>query len=183
MTRNKAPAPPASRFVIQRRADNRTLVFLLLVNIALAALWTIFLPAQETFDFLIGFVLGAFVLTIYERHYGRRIIWLVSFVGFVIREIIASNIELARLTLRAHPRVAPAIVAIPLRVTTDLEITVLASVITLTPGTLSIDLRRAADGRALLYVHTINLDNPAAFRQMIQNRFERRLLLVTKGHP
>jgi multicomponent Na+:H+ antiporter subunit E len=182
MSRNKTAAPTVASPVVVRRADNRTMVFLLLVNIALAVLWSIFLPAQGAFDFLTGLVIGAVVLTVYERHYGRRIIWLVSFLAFVIREIIAGNLELARLTLRTHPRVAPAIVAVPLSATSDLEITVLASVITLTPGTLSIDLRRPISGPALLYVHTINLTDPVAFRHMIKEQFERRLLLVTKGH-
>ena len=51
----------------------------------------------------------------------------------------------------------PAIVAFPLTVKSDAEITLLANLITLTPGTLSVDV---SEDRAVLYVHVLTLDTP-----------------------
>lgn len=164
-----------------RVVDNQRFLFLLLVNVALAALWPIFLPAQGAIDYLYGLVVGALALSVYERRYGRRILWFWGFVFFVLWEMIVSNVKLVWLIMQRQPRLAPGIVAIPLRVTTGLEITILASVITLTPGTLSIDLGQNDEGDPVLYVHTIQLIDPDAFRREIQDNFERRLLLVTRG--
>jgi multicomponent Na+:H+ antiporter subunit E len=64
-------------------------------------------------------------------------------------------------------------VAIPLDVETDVEITLLANLITLTPGTLSMDI---SDDRKVLYVHAMYVDDPEALRAEIKNGFERRVL-------
>jgi multicomponent Na+:H+ antiporter subunit E len=73
----------------------------------------------------------------------------------------------------------PGIIAIPLDARTDLEITLLANLITLTPGTLSLDV--SAD-RRVLYVHVMYIDNDdiEAVRRSIKDGFERRVLEVLR---
>ncbi len=66
-----------------------------------------------------------------------------------------------------------AIVAIPLDAKTDREITLLANLITLTPGTLSLDV---SEDRRFLYVHAMFVEDVESFRDSIKNGFERRLL-------
>ncbi|MBO9362721.1 MAG: Na+/H+ antiporter subunit E, partial [Thermoflexus sp.] len=69
-------------------------------------------------------------------------------------------------------------VAIPLDARTDAEITLLANLITLTPGSLSIDV--SAD-RKVLYVHIVEIgEHPDQFRRKIKERLERRLLEVMR---
>ncbi|MBW2487296.1 MAG: Na+/H+ antiporter subunit E, partial [Deltaproteobacteria bacterium] len=70
-----------------------------------------------------------------------------------------------------------AIVAIPLDAESDLEITVLANLITLTPGTLSLDV---SPDRKTLYVHAMHVDDVEEFRQDIKQRMERRVMEVFK---
>ena len=69
-------------------------------------------------------------------------------------------------------RMRPAIVAIPLDVRRDFEITLLANLITLTPGTLSLDV---SSDKRVLYVHSMYVDDIDAFRREIKNGFERRV--------
>ena len=66
----------------------------------------------------------------------------------------------------------PGIVAVPLELASDLEITVLATLITLTPGTLSLHL---AEDRRTLYVHAMYIDDPAALVHGIKDGYERRV--------
>ncbi|MCP6657999.1 Na+/H+ antiporter subunit E, partial [Klebsiella pneumoniae] len=66
----------------------------------------------------------------------------------------------------------PGIVAVPLDVESDLEVTVLATVITLTPGTLSLHL---TDDRRTLDVHAMYIDDPAVLVRGIKEGFERRV--------
>jgi multicomponent Na+:H+ antiporter subunit E len=70
-----------------------------------------------------------------------------------------------------------AIVAIPLDAESDLEITVLANLITLTPGTLSLDV---SPDRKTLYIHAMHVDDVEEFRQDIKQRMERRVMEVFK---
>ena len=69
--------------------------------------------------------------------------------------------------------VKPGIFAYPLRVNRDFEITLLANLITLTPGTLSVDV---SDDRRILYVHAIDCSDPDRLRQDIAAGFERKIM-------
>ena len=59
-----------------------------------------------------------------------------------------------------------------------IEITTLASTITLTPGTLSVDLGVDEDGRQVLFVHSLFSSEPDAVRDNIKRAFERRIRLI-----
>ena len=64
-------------------------------------------------------------------------------------------------------------VAVPLDVTSDAAITLLGNLITLTPGTLTLDV---STDHLPLYVHVMNVEDVESFRQGIKNGFERRIL-------
>lgn len=72
-----------------------------------------------------------------------------------LRELVVSSVRVARYILQPRLRVRSAIVAYPLDVHTDREITALANLITLTPGTMTLDV---ADDRTNLYVHTMAVE-------------------------
>ena len=64
-------------------------------------------------------------------------------------------------------------VAIPLDAETDAEITLLANLITLTPGTLSLDV---SDDRRVLYIHAMYVDDVEELRRSIKDGFEKRVM-------
>ena len=66
-----------------------------------------------------------------------------------------------------------AIVAVPLDVETDGEITLLANLISLTPGSLCLDV---SEDRKTLYVHVMFLDDVEECRRELKEGFERRVL-------
>ncbi|ACY16037.1 Na+/H+ antiporter subunit E [Haliangium ochraceum] len=98
---------------------------------------------------------------------------LVVLTGFVTWQLLYSSLLIAWdvLTPRAHR--APGIVAVPLDAETDFEIAAVANLITLTPGTVSIDV---SSDRKYLYVHCMFASDPEAVRQSIKTGFERRVL-------
>ena len=105
--------------------------------------------------------------------YFRKLPAAVGFVVFLVYELILANARVAYDVITPGPNRDPAVIAVPLEVTTDAEITLLANVITLTPGTMSLDV--SAD-RKTLYVHAMFADDPDAFRREIKEGFERRVL-------
>ncbi|MEN8150722.1 MAG: Na+/H+ antiporter subunit E [Planctomycetota bacterium] len=92
---------------------------------------------------------------------------------FFLWELVLSSIRVARDVLSPRPRFKPGIVGVPLDAETDAEITLLACLITLTPGTLSLDV---SEDRKTLYVHAMRVEDPEAFRREIKAGFERRVL-------
>jgi multicomponent Na+:H+ antiporter subunit E len=84
-----------------------------------------------------------------------------------------SNLRVARDVLTPKQYMRPGVVALPLEAKTDGEITLLAGLITLTPGTLSLDV--SAD-RKFLYVHSMYIDDPEREKERLKRRFEKRLL-------
>ena len=158
---------------------------LVLINLLLMLLWPALNQEFTPPAFVFGFLGGLVLLTLVERSYGRRIMHTIGFIFYVFWEIGVSNIKLAALVLQPAGRLTEkldsCIVGIPLTVSTDVEITLLASVITLTPGTISVDMIPDADGRKILYVHDLQTGDVEQFRKSIQDGFERRILQITRG--
>lgn len=92
--------------------------------------------------------------------------------GYFLKEILVSNAAVARILLSPFSSLTPGIVAVPLDLKSDAGITVLANLVTLTPGTLSLDV---SPDRTTLYVHAIHVEDPDAFRREVKEGFERRV--------
>jgi multicomponent Na+:H+ antiporter subunit E len=150
---------------------------MLLLNILLALAWIALTGEFEPGNFIEGFILGYLALWLLQpisrqSIYFRRARTAISFVLFFVWELVKANVRVAASVLGPTERLQPGVVAIALDVKSDLGITLLANLITLTPGTLTLDI--SADQR-VIYVHTIHLEDPQAFRRQIKSGFERRV--------
>jgi multicomponent Na+:H+ antiporter subunit E len=99
------------------------------------------------------------------------------FIPLFFWEVLKSNLRVAWDVVTPNRWRQPGIVAIPLDATTDVEITVLANLITLTPGTLCVDI---SEDRLTLYVHSMFVDEPERVRREIKWRFERWVLALLR---
>jgi multicomponent Na+:H+ antiporter subunit E len=132
----------------------------------------------DTPHLVVGFVFGYGVLWVSKpllgvTGYFTKVPKTIAFVVFFVWELVLSNLRVAWdvLTPRAYRR--PGVVAVPLDAETDVEITLLANLVTLTPGTLSLDV---SDDRRTLYVHAMFVDDPEDLRRDIKDGFESRVL-------
>jgi multicomponent Na+:H+ antiporter subunit E len=100
-----------------------------------------------------------------------------SLILLFMRELIFSALRVAWLAVQPRIRIRPAIIAYPLTVTSDAQITLLANMITLTPGTLSVDV---SEDRKWLYVHAIDIESKEALIGDIAAGFETKILQVTR---
>ena len=87
-----------------------------------------------------------------------------------LREFALSVFRVARLVLSPRMSFTPCAFRFPLTLTSDFQITLLANLITLTPGTLTVDV---TDDRSALIVHAIDCPDPDAARREIADGFER----------
>ncbi len=149
-----------------------------LVNLILALAWMGMIGSPNWAHFIVGFIVAYLVLywlwpAAGRTSYFRKLPAAIFFIAFLVYELILANARVAYDVITPGPNRSPAVIGVPLDVTSDAEITLLANVITLTPGTLSLDL--SAD-RKTMYVHAMFADDPDAFRREIKRGFERRVL-------
>ncbi len=90
-------------------------------------------------------------------------------VAVMLYDIVRSNINVARLVLGREADIHPGWVWVPLDLTNIHGITALASLITLTPGTVSAEL---SDDRRYILIHALHLDDPDALIEEIKTRYE-----------
>ncbi|MBX3372833.1 MAG: Na+/H+ antiporter subunit E [Phycisphaeraceae bacterium] len=147
-------------------------------NILLAFIWALTVGPFTPANVMVGFLLGYAALAIAWRDtdrvsYGRKVGQVLRFSLYVLWELLKANIVVARHTLAPLSTMRPAIVAVPLEPMNDIELTVLMNFITLTPGTLSLNV--SADRRTL-FIHFMHIDDEAASIRDVKNGFERRVM-------
>ncbi len=147
-------------------------------NVGLALLWAAVLGAFSLANLAAGFVLGFAILALVggwigSTRYFAKAVRFVEFVGFFLAQLVLSSVRVATDVLTPRLRAEPAIVSIPLDARTDGEITLLANLISLTPGSLSLDV---SEDRRTLFVHVMFLEDAETCRREIKDGFERRVL-------
>ncbi|MFV3073605.1 Na+/H+ antiporter subunit E [Niveispirillum fermenti] len=155
---------------------------LLVVNILLALAWMGIMADFSLESFISGIVLSHFILWIArplypDQSYFQRLWGGLGFTLWLAKEIVWSALKVAAGIVGIGEKVQPAVVAIPLDVETDWEIELFACAVTLTPGTLSLDV---APDRRTLYIHAMFGSDPDAVRREIKSNMERRILEVLR---
>jgi multicomponent Na+:H+ antiporter subunit E len=154
---------------------------IVLLHLLLALIWASLQGEFRAAAVIQGLVLGAVVLWSMRRAIGAERYFSVigralALCSFFARELIIANAQLARLVLTPGlHQVQPAFLAVPLSITSRASITLLAALISLTPGTLSVDVSSDA---TTLYIHVIDARDPEAVVRQIKSGFERRILEV-----
>jgi multicomponent Na+:H+ antiporter subunit E len=106
-----------------------------------------------------------------------RLVAVLDLAMVFVRELALSTWSVIKLVVSRSPRPQPAIVAVPLDVTSDLGITLFANLVTLTPGTTSVHV--SADRRTL-FVHAIDAVDEAAAIAAMKESFEVRVMKVVR---
>ena len=126
-------------------------------------------PANLLFGFVLGFISLWLVRDRFnQRNFFRparalRLVWV------FLKELALSGYRVARDTLSPQMDFEPAIIALPLDLKHDVEIMLLANMISLTPGTLSVDV---STDKSTLYIHAMSVDDPEELCREIKEGFE-----------
>lgn len=149
-------------------------------NLLLALLWAALSNELTLFNLFSGFIVGFAALFVArgalgDTRYFRSVWLLMTFIGFFVRELVRSSAKVAHDIVTPQHRMRPGVIALEMDAKTDLEITLLANLISLTPGTLSLDV--SAD-RTKLYIHAMYIDDcdAEAFKRRLKATVEKRVL-------
>jgi len=91
-------------------------------------------------------------------------------------ELVKANLQVAYEVITPNLNMTPGIVAVPLDISSDFQITMLANLITLTPGTLSLDV---SEDKKVLYVHSMYIKDREEFIKGIKTGFEKRIIEIS----
>lgn len=154
----------------------------LMWNILLALSWAGLTEEVTAMNLTVGFLLGFVILFLVRRLlrpslYFPKVRQVLSLATFFVWELLLANLRIAYEVLTPSHYMKPGVVAIPLDLETDAEITLLANLITMTPGTLSLDV---SPDRRTLYIHAMYVEDVEELRRSIKDGFEKRIAEVMR---
>jgi multicomponent Na+:H+ antiporter subunit E len=147
-------------------------------SILLALAWAALQGEITLANLVVGFVFGYVIVALLSRGgvmpstLTVRTAHAASLAGYFVRELVLANVRVAIDVLRPRTTIRPAVLAIPLDVTSDGEILLLSMLINITPGSVTIDLSK---DRRTLYVHVMHMTSAEASRREIKEGFEQRV--------
>ncbi|EDL63452.1 Na+/H+ antiporter subunit E [Bacillus sp. SG-1] len=158
------------------------MAFQILLNFFLAFLWMFLQVSFTSTSFIIGYILGLIITFAFRRFFNSRFyLWrvfaVISLLLLFLKELILSNISVLKTILKPRLDIKPGIFELPTELKTDWEITLLANLITLTPGTLVVDI--SYDNK-ILYIHTLDIPDVDEAVNDIKNTFEKAIMEVSR---
>lgn len=150
---------------------------LFIFNALLTISWVVVSGSFTLLNFLFGFVLSIFALWLIRGEVGSQGYFaksyrIISLFLLFLYELVNSAWRVMILVLSPNMNIKPGIFAFPLSLENDMEIALLANMITLTPGTLSVDV---SEDKKYIYVHAIDASDPEAAKADIANGFEKKI--------
>jgi len=151
-------------------------------NIMLSVVWTMVTGNFAPENFLLGFALGLLILFFVGPIFGStayvtRLVAALRLAVYFLVDLVRSNFRMAWDVVRPRLDMRPGVIAIPIDASSDAEIVMLANLVTLTPGSLSLDV---SDDRNTLYLHVMDIGDVVSMQEKVKGGFERRILAVTR---
>jgi multicomponent Na+:H+ antiporter subunit E len=150
----------------------------LLINILLALVWGAVTGSFALLNLVFGFVIAAIALWIIREQfdtaaYIRRAVKVTGLILTFLKELFISAFRVAVIVLKPTSSYQPGFIAFPLTTDRNAEIALLANMITLTPGTLSVDV---SDDKSTLFIHCLDVPDTEALKRNISEGFERKIM-------
>ena len=147
------------------------------LSVLILGMWLILAPAPTSGQVLIGLAL-AVALPMATRGFWpgdvrlRRPVAALRLMGVVLADIVTANLLVARQVLGPPEELRPGFLEVPLAIADPFVATLLGSIVSLTPGTVSVDIDQE---RRVLQVHALHLEDSTGAAAQIKSRYEARL--------
>lgn len=152
--------------------------------VLLVSLWLLAWGDLSPGNVLSGILLSAMLLVVFPPNTGRdgrprpNPVAIVRLAAYIVRQLVTSNVLVAREILSPGSRVHTGVLAYQVRHPADEVITGIANIIALTPGTMTVE---ATNEPAIIYVHFLLLDDEDAARTSIGHLED--LVVAALGGP
>ena len=154
----------------------------ILLNFFIAVIWMFMSSSVNATTFVVGYLIGFILIVMMRRFFKERLYIVRLWAAFKLtliffRELTLSNISVLLLVIRPKLNIQPMIFALPTDLEQDWEITLLSSLITLTPGTIVLNV---SDDQRTLYIHAIDVNDVDEAIDSIKNSFEKAIKEVSR---
>ena len=156
-----------------------------ILNLFIATLWFLLRddPNTDFTDFVAGFLVGVFILYAMHRFFGtrfylQRLLKIIRLILLFIAELILSSYFVLKLVLSPKLNIKPGIFKYKTQLSGDWEITVLALLLTLTPGSVVMEVSESGDE---FYIHAMDLESTKESIMRSLGNFERAIMEVTRS--
>ena len=155
-----------------------------ILNLFIATLWFLLKdePEAQFTTFVTGFLVGIVILYVMHRFFGtqfylRRVAKIFKLILLFIRELLMSSMSVLKQILTPNLKITPGIFTYETRLTGDYEVTALALLLTLTPGSVVMEVSEEGN---LFYIHAMDIEKSkeAVIRSI--DKFEQAILEVTR---
>ncbi|WP_188453588.1 Na+/H+ antiporter subunit E [Virgibacillus oceani] len=158
------------------------MAFQIVINLIIALMWMFLSESYTVPSFIAGYIWGILLLLLLNRFvpdsfYLRRVYKIIKLILLFIKELISANIDIVKLVYKPKLDIEPGIFSMPTDLTSNWEITLLANLITLTPGTLSVAI---SNDNSHIYIHAMDIDDIEDEIMAIKNTFEKAIMEVTR---
>ncbi|HZH59369.1 MAG TPA: Na+/H+ antiporter subunit E [Metabacillus sp.] len=158
------------------------MAFQILLNVFLAFIWMFLSNDYSSLAFCKGYFFGFIIIFALRRFFDHRfyflnVIAVIRLIGIFLIELIKSNISVLKVILTPKLGLRPGIFALETELEKDWEITILSNLITLTPGTLVVEV---SEDNKTLYIHAMDIDDVEQAKLDIKNTFEKAIKEVSR---
>ena len=145
---------------------------LLFWSVLLFALWMILTSNVQIFNIVVGLAVSFSIALLYTKLFTHKAfefispVWFMVYLYVLLKNLILSNLQISKRILSKDMNLSPAIVAVKTNLESDWKKLLLANSITLTPGTLTLDIKDDT-----LFIHVIEYDEGSS-KENITKEFE-----------
>lgn len=155
-----------------------------LLNLFIALLWVL-LKDEDVLRWqtiVVGFIIGAVILYMMRRFFGgryylHRFISLIKLVLIFISETMQSTVVVLKHVVSPKINIEPGIFSYRTELASEWEVTTLALLLTLTPGSVVMEVNE--DGN-VFYIHAMDINRYKADLEASLKTFERAIMEVTR---
>lgn len=156
-----------------------------ILNLFIASLWFLLKddPTNNFSDFVAGFLIGVIILYVMHRFFGtrfylKRVLKIIKLILLFIQELILSSISVLRWVLTPKLNITPGIFTYKTQLQGDWQVTTLALLLTLTPGSVVMEVSEEGD---VFYIHAMDLEEAKDTLVRSISKFERAIMEVTRN--
>ena len=145
---------------------------LLFWTVLLFALWMVLTANFQIFNIVVGIAVSFSIALLYTKLFAHKAfefispVWFMVYLYVLLKNLILSNLQISKRILSKDMKLSPAIVAVKTNLESDWKKLLLANSITLTPGTLTLDIKDDT-----LFIHVIEYHEDS-IKEDITKEFE-----------
>ena len=147
--------------------------------IVLLAFWLLITFSLTTENIILGVVASLITILFFGKYLvsgsrklfqPRRYFWFIIYLFIFIWEILKANFDVAYRVIHPAMPIKPGIVRVPLHVKSGIARTMLANSITMTPGTITVDI---IDDEIFVHWIYVKSEDPEKYVNEVSGRFEK----------